>query len=92
MRGRWKLYLPHTYRTLAGREGLDDGRPIAYEQRKIESPELYDLEADFGETTNVAEQHADVVRDLLDLAEKARSDLGDRLTNRPNAGRAVNAL
>lgn len=92
MRGRWKLYLPHTYRTLAGREGRDDGRPIAYEQRTIESPELYDLQADFAETKNVAKDHADIVEQMLAIAEKARAELGDRLTNRPNSGRAVNAL
>ena len=41
--GRWKLQLPHTYRTLAGRAGGKGGLPAAYEQRKLESPELYDL-------------------------------------------------
>ena len=46
---------------------------------------LYDLEADIGETNNVAAAHPDVVKRLHGLAEKAREDLGDSLTNRPAA-------
>jgi hypothetical protein len=48
---------------------------------------LYDLEADVGETTDVVQQHPDVVRRLLGLAEKARADLGD-LNHRGNQRRA----
>ena len=44
--------------------------------------ELYDLRNDVAETTNVAEQNPDVVRRLVNLAEDARSDLGDKLTGR----------
>jgi len=38
---------------------------------------LYDLEADIGETTNVADDHPAVVSRLGALAEKAREDIGD---------------
>jgi arylsulfatase A len=38
---------------------------------------LYDLKADIGEKTNVANQHPKVVKRLLALADKARLDLGD---------------
>src|SRR3954452_11856382 len=44
--GHWKLQLPHTFRTLAGRPGGKDGVPAKYEQRKVEQPELYDLTSD----------------------------------------------
>lgn len=47
---------------------------------------LYDLEKDPGETTNVADQHPDVVEDLKVLAETMRADLGDKLTNRKPTG------
>ncbi len=91
--GKYKLYLPHTYRTLAGRPGGTGGLPVQYEQRTLNSPELYDLEADVGETTDVAGQYSQVVEQLLAIAEEARSDLGDSLTKHPPTGaRAVGKL
>ena len=35
------------------------------------------MENDIGETTNVAEEHPEVVERLLELAEAMREDLGD---------------
>jgi arylsulfatase A-like enzyme len=91
--GKYKLYLPHTYRTLAGRPGGTGGMPVNYEHRTLTEPELYDLEADVSETTNVADQHPDVVKQLLAVAEEARSDLGDSLTGRkPTGARPVGRL
>ncbi len=84
--GRWKLVFPHTYRTLGGQPGGRDGKPARYQSRKIERPELYDLDTDRGETTNVAAQHPDIVQRLETLAETARADLGDNLTNRVGSG------
>ena len=84
--GRWKLQLPHTYRTLAGKPGGRGGRPVRYEQRTIERPQLFDLSVDLGETTDVASAHADVVGHLLDLVERARTDLGDSLQHRKGTG------
>jgi hypothetical protein len=43
---------------------------------------LYDLENDPGETTDVAAEHPDVVERLLESIETARSEIGDRATNR----------
>jgi arylsulfatase A len=84
--GRWKLQLPHTYNTLAGRPGGRDGMPVPYEHRKIERAELYDLAGDMSETTDVAAQHPDVVKRLEAEAEKARAELGDSLTKREGKG------
>ena len=84
--GRWKLQLPHTYRTLAGKPGGHGGKPVNYEQVKMTEPELYDLENDLGETTNVASKHPDVVKQLLEFAEKARADMGDALIKRVGPG------
>jgi len=39
--------------------------------------ELYDLESDIGESTNVAEQNPDVVRNLQSKIDACRDDLGD---------------
>jgi arylsulfatase len=85
--GRWKLQLPHTYRTLAGRPGGRDGTPASYVQRALEKAELYDLANDIGESANVAEKHPDIVKRLEAEAEKAREDLGDGLTKRNGSGR-----
>ena len=84
--GRWKLFLPHTYRTLAGRPGGTNGIPAKYETRKLTTPELYDLLNDMGEGHNVADQHPEIVQRLLASAEQARADLGDALTQRKGAG------
>lgn len=84
--GKWKLQLPHGYRTLAGKPGGRDGKPAPYEQRKVEQAELYDVQADIGETTNLAAQHPEVVKRLEALAERAREDLGDSLTKRTGQG------
>ena len=46
--GNWKLHLPHSYRTLAGRQGGTGGRPAKYEQGKI-GPALFDLAGDIGD-------------------------------------------
>ena len=78
---RWKLHLPHGYRTLAGRSGGTGGKPVPYEREKI-GLSLFDLEAEIGETTNVAPEHPEVVQRLLAHAELAREALGDALTNR----------
>jgi arylsulfatase len=83
--GPWKLILPHTYRTLAGRSGGEGGKPARYDQARA-GLELYHLGNDIGETTNVIEDHPDVKERLLALAEKARVELGDSLTDRQGAG------
>ncbi len=84
--GHWKLYLPHSYRTLNGRRGGTGGRPVRYDTEHVDVVELYDLQSDIGETRDVADRHPDVVKRLLALAERAREDLGDRLTGRQGSG------
>jgi len=84
--GRWKLQLPHAFRTLAGRPGGTNGIPVKYAQARVTSPELYDLQNDPGETTDVAAQQPATVQRLLALAEAARDDLGDTRTKRVGRG------
>lgn len=84
--GHWKLVMPHTYRTLAGRPGGKDGNAVAYQQRVLEQAALFDLEKDIGETTDVAAEHPAVVARLQDEAEKTRAELGDALTKRTGRG------
>ena len=82
--GRFKLVLPHRSQTLDGPAG-SGGRPGKYRQAEVPLA-LYDLVADVGETTDVASAHPDVVKRLLDAAEKAREDLGDSLTGKTGRG------
>lgn len=91
--GPYKLYLPHTYRTLGGRPGGAGGTPVDYEQRTLKEPELYDVVTDASETTNIAADHPDVIERLQAVAEAARADLGDSLTKRkPTGARPVGKL
>lgn len=84
--GRWKLVLPHRYRSLKGGPGGRDGIPVKYGQLEVTAPELYDLKSDRGETRNVAATHPDEVKRLLAFAEKCRAELGDSLTQRAGVG------
>ncbi|MEN6425527.1 MAG: sulfatase-like hydrolase/transferase [Phycisphaerales bacterium] len=84
--GKWKLHFPHGYRTLAGRPGGTGGIPAKYEQVKTDLA-LYDLENDIGEQRNVADQHADVVQRLRQLADAMRQDLGDSAMKMEGTGR-----
>jgi arylsulfatase A len=83
--GSWKLHLPHEYRTLAD-VGGKDGQPGPYKQAKTELA-LFNLADDKGETNDVAAANPAVVKRLLALAENARADLGDSLTQRDGANR-----
>ena len=51
-------------------------------KRGIEMCELYDLDADIAETTDLADSHPDVVADLTSHAERARASLGDARLDR----------
>jgi len=84
--GKWKLMLPHTYRTMAGQKDGADGKPGGYRQVKLTEPELYDLDADVSESKNVAAANPEVMKRMLALAERARHELGDSLTKRVGKG------
>lgn len=71
--GQWKMVFPHKYGHPSPGTG---GRPGTRGQRPIELS-LFDLDADVGETTNVADKYPEIAKRLQSLAEKAREDLGD---------------
>jgi len=75
--GRWKLVLPRPARPkwCGWSARMVDG---------VEDAELYDLEADIGETTSIAAGHPEVVERLMGVVEEARRDPGD--WNRVGAG------
>ena len=64
-------------------EAVRSGRwKLHFSKRGDEQRELFDLEADVGETTNVIGDHPDVVTRLEELAKGARSTLGDARSGR----------
>lgn len=83
----WKLILPHSGRTYRGFKPGSDGWPGPTGTEKIETMQLYDLRRDPGEQYDVSQWYPEKVKELLELAERARADLGDDLTQRPGRGR-----
>ena len=83
--GKWKLHLPHTYNSLAGKPGGKGGKPVP--TKTLKTPlALYDLDRDGAEKDNLAEKHPDVVKRLQGLAEQMRKDLGDSATRTKGSG------
>ena len=75
------MVFPHTYRSYENVEPGKDLHPGPYGRGKA-GLELYDLANDIGERVDLAQTYPDVVMDLEILGEKARSILGDKLTDR----------
>ncbi len=71
--GKWKLHLRRENRVKKGNPTVQTENVTVLEEIK----ELYDLDSDIGETTNVYERHPDVVVDLMAKAEACRKDIGD---------------
>ncbi len=84
--GKWKLHFPHTYRTMEGQEMGKDGIPGKYNYAAEVGLELYDLETDISETTDVAAEHPEVVERLTKMADGKRAELGDKLTDIEGTG------
>lgn len=82
----WKLIVPHAYRTVGGRKPGMDGWPGEYVKQPIAKPELYDMRRDIEEKHDVASQNPGIVKQLLDLAEQCRADLGDTTLGRKGSG------
>ena len=75
----WKLILPHTSRSYEGVLPKNDGHGGPY--NRIETGlELYNLRRDPGEEYDVIKLYPEIVKELMDLAEIARKDMGDNLT------------
>jgi arylsulfatase len=75
--GKWKLHLPHTYRSYENLvPAAVDGKPSAYKQGKVEWA-LYDLEADEGERHDVSATQPQVVAELKAFAEAERKRMDE---------------
>ena len=69
--GKWKLILPGG----------------AKKKKGPTKTELYDLDADLGEKSDLAAAQPEVVQRMMAIVERARDDLGDDLTKRPGKNR-----
>lgn len=81
--GKWKLHLPHEYRSYEGGRPGKDGWPGPYEKGRT-GIALYNMDDDPRELRDVADLHPEVVQQLMHVAERARAELGD--ANRTGAG------
>ena len=71
--GPWKLHLP---REKAHKVYWSQGKRLGG-FLDLETPVLYNLDDDVGETKDVAAQHPEIVQRLLARAQEARVELGD---------------
>ncbi len=75
--GMWKLHLPRPKEPL-GAAPFERNQHIAATDRVgFKRPFLVNLKTDIGETTDVSDQHPEIVERLMTLAEVMRNDLGD---------------
>ena len=84
--GDWKMYFPHSYNSLNGRSGGKDGLPMDYERMTLDKPELYNLATDRSESTDVYDDHPEVVATLNAIADEKRLELGDALLEMDGKG------
>lgn len=84
--GKWKLVFPHKFRTYEKNQPGQDGLPGATSEGIVELM-LFDLRRDPGERYDVKEMYPEVVTGLQKIADNARDDLGDDLTNRTGKNR-----
>lgn len=75
--GKWKLMLPHTEPVKTSIATKWRNHIKKADAIRIQSPRLYDLDGDIGETTDLAAQHPEVVGELMKLAQWAQKDIGD---------------
>jgi arylsulfatase A-like enzyme len=76
--GRWKLHFPHTYQSVVS-PGVDGAAGVR--ESKDLPLSLFDLDADPGETTNLAAEYPAVVAELTNAATSFDTEV--RLNARP---------
>ena len=72
-KGDWKLHLPVKEKVFGKFEVYSKEEDLI----PLNELRLYNLKQDIGETTNVAKENPELVKELQALAEEARNDIGD---------------
>jgi arylsulfatase len=75
--GKWKLHLPRPAKRPWLAPFAQNKHIHPKDDAAFTEPLLYNLDRDISETTNVAEANPKVVKQLLAIAEKARTEIGD---------------
>ena len=75
--GKWKLHLPRPAKRPWLAPFAQNKHIHPKDDAAFGEPLLYDLEGDVSETTNVAQANPKVAKQLLAIAEKARTEIGD---------------
>jgi arylsulfatase A-like enzyme len=83
----WKLIFPHSGRTYEGFYPGQNGLPGEVNENHPVKAGLYDLRRDPGERYNVIDLYPEIVREMEQIANLAREDLGDGLTGHPGKNR-----
>jgi arylsulfatase A-like enzyme len=83
----WKLVFAHPGRTYEGVLPGHNGKPGPTTENNMFPKELFNLARDPSERYNVLEQNPEIAAELEKIAEAARADLGDDLTNHPGKNR-----
>ncbi|KIC95878.1 arylsulfatase [Flavihumibacter solisilvae] len=85
-KGKWKLVFPANSQTYGPPATLGKDRyPGRYGSIEVKQA-LYDLSTDPGEDRDVQDLYPEVVRELIQVANRYRSELGDGLTNTVGQG------
>lgn len=74
--GPWKLHLPHSKMDKTKEGSLWQSHVPKEDRAYIEELTLYNLDEDIGETTNVAQEHPEIVEALLKQIDFAKRDIG----------------
>ena len=83
--GQWKLVFPNITQTYKRVTAVGyDGWPGKYASDSI-GLALYNLRTDPGETLDVKEKFPEVVKQLSEIADKYRKEIGDDLTKQPGS-------
>jgi arylsulfatase A-like enzyme len=75
--GKWKLHLSRPAKRPWLAPFVQNNHIHPKDDAAFSKPLLYDLESDISETTNVAQANPKVVKQLLAIAKKARTEIGD---------------